>query len=634
MRARPHRLTLWLLAACLLALGLAGSVQASPLGDDGGAEWVREQPEPPEPPPGIEKPAWQVGLGKVGDIEFYSPNRGALITAGNGSTVPPGVWLYNGLRWRELSIECGATDGRIAWAGPDEFWTVSDGRTGQAANANGQLPSLEDDTLCRFKAEPPTHPKFEIVGSYATLGFLTTSYLAMHGAACLSANDCWFGGQPLIAPALGAFQLHWNGRNVISEPYDQEGHEVAAMVPFEGDVYESLLLSKSDRDLIESTEVPPLRRIVGEGEPPVYETKLEPPIYGPRESPYSLDSLRLGADAEALWVAAGPKPSGNEVGESAGVTIARYSKTQYVPVLGEYITEETPSWDTLIGPESHPDGIERFGETEAVTSIAAEPGTNAAWIALDEALDEEKPNATAPARVARIEGDGQIGDELQLPENAKPLGPTGAASLLSCPAAHDCWMVTSQGWLFHLHVAGEAVEGPADSAFAEEPGETPITYRPPDESTPQTVLDTLPEDDSGAKEGEEQESFAKITKVEVEPFARVTLPLLTHVHSRLIHGTTLDLSFHLAVKARVQLLAKRRKRVVAKTAEETLKAGNRQLLLKLNAKQWPTSLDLKTHNLAPLPTVSTRESNSNTDTVGTSERKPIEVALGPGGLLR
>ncbi len=620
--------SLWLLAAAVSLLCLAAPVQATTLSDDGGAEWVREQPEPPPPPAGVEKPAWQVGLGKVGDIEFYAPNRGALITAGNGSTVPPGVWLYNGVRWRELSTECGATDGRIAWAGPDEFWTVSDGRPGQAPNPQGVLPPLTDDTLCRFKAEPSTHPKFEIVGSYATLGFLTTSYLAMHAAACLSPNDCWFGGEPLTAPALGAFQLHWNGHSVISEPYLQEGHAVAAMAPFEGDLYESLLLKQSDNDLIHSTEVPPLRRIVGEGEPPSYETKLQPPIYGALESPYSLDSLRLSANGEALWAAAGVKPTGDEGREPAGVTIVRYSKTQYVAALGEYVTEEVPSWQALVGPESNPSGIERFGESEAVSSIAAEPGTKAAWVALDEALDEEKPDTTAPARVARIEADGHLGDELQLPENSKPLGPTGAAAHLVCPADHDCWLVTTQGWLFHLHVPGEAAEGPPDSAFAEEEGEVPISSRPLDESIPQTVLDTLPEDDSGVKEGESTVNFSQLVKVEAEPFAKVTLPLLSHVHSRLIHGTTLELSFHLAVKARIQLLAKRHGRVVAKTAQQTLKAGNRKLMLKLNAKQWPTSLALKTKNLAPLPTVSTRESGSATNSVSTSERQPLSVSQG------
>ena len=47
-------------------------------------------------------------------------------------------------------------------------------------------------------------------------------------------------------------------------------------------------------------------------------------------------------------------------------------------------------------------------------------------------------------------------------------------------------------------------------------------------------------------------------------------------------ATTLELRFHLAVKARVRLLAKRRKQLVASTPMRTLAAGNRKLLLRLN----------------------------------------------------
>lgn len=617
-----------LMLAFAVALGaVPAQAQAGTLSDDGGAEWRREQPEPPEPEPGVAKPAWQVGLGKVGDVEFYAPNRGALITAGNGSTVPAGVWLYNGLRWRELATRCGASDGRIAWAGPDEFWTVSDGRPGQAPSPQGLQPPIEDDTLCRFRAEPPTHPKFEIVGSYATPAFLSNSYEAMDAASCLSANDCWFGGGPLTPPAKGAFQLHWNGREVVREPYLPEGHEVAAMAAFEGDLYESLLLRSSDWQETEGVETPVLRRIVGEGEPITYETKLDPPryappIYGPGQSQLSLESLRLSADEDGLWAATGERASEAPNNESPGVTVTRYSRTQYVQGSGEYVTEEAPSWSTPVGPESHPSGVERFGEEESVTSIAAEPGTHAAWLALDTVGDERQPSATASARLARVQANGEVSDELVLPENAKPLGPTGAGAHLACPAEHDCWLVTSQGWLFHLSVAGEAVAGPPDSAFAEEPGELPITFRPLDESIPQTVLDTVPEEQTAK---DETVNTAAIKPVPAEPFLRVPVALLTHMRSRLIRGTTLQLSFHLAVKARVQLLAERRGHVVAKTAVETLGAGNRKLLLRLNRKRWPTSLKLKTRNLAPLPTVSTLESGSETDAVSTSERLPARL---------
>jgi hypothetical protein len=86
--------------------------------------------------------------------------------------------------------------------------------------------------------------------------------------------------------------------------------------------------------------------------------------------------------------------------------------------------------------------------------------------------------------------------------------------------------------------------------------------------------------------------------------SRVTLPLLSHLHSRIIKGSTLELRFHLAVKARLRLVAKRRSQVVAATSMLTFEAGSRRLLLRLDPRRWPTKLSLRSHALAPLPTVS------------------------------
>jgi hypothetical protein len=632
--------TVWrwriLLTIVLVAAGLGSVVpfaHAGALPDDGGAEWRLEQPESPEPPVGIERAKWPVGLGHIGDIEFWAPNRGALITAGNGSTVSAGVWLYNGQSWRELATVCGATDGRIAWAGPDEFWTVSDGRPGQAPDSQGNLPPLADDTLCRFAVG--SSGRFEVADSYATLGFQSTSYRAMHAAACISSNDCWFAGEPLEEPAIGTFQLHWNGHSLLAQPYLPEGHAVSGMSAFEGSLYEGLRLDEADRNLKRSLELPALRRINPEGTSPTFESILGLPLYGPRESPYGLDSLRLGADADALWGAAGPSPDAPESAhlESAGVTVVRYSKIQYIRGLGEYIEEGSPSWTQVIGPESEPKGKELFPEDEVVESMAGEPQSNSAWMALDTESDQRSPSPTTFASVARVSADGTVSDRLQLPAEGELLGPKGGARHVICPKLGDCWLTTSQGWLFHLSSPGEAHEGTGDPAFTDEPAEAPISFRPADEGVPQTAPDAPPEDTSGLGEsGPPSESFSQLTQVAVNPFASVAVPLLSHMHSRLLHGTTLQLSFHLAVKARVRLLAKRRNAVVASTPTRTLSAGNRVLQVRLNARRWPTKLDLQTHALAPLPTVTTRE--SNTTTVSTSLAFPDTRELDPSGLPR
>jgi hypothetical protein len=103
------------------------------------------------------------------------------------------------------------------------------------------------------------------------------------------------------------------------------------------------------------------------------------------------------------------------------------------------------------------------------------------------------------------------------------------------------------------------------------------------------------------------------------------VPLLSDVHTRLLHGTTLELSFHLAVKARVRLLAKRHSHVVASTPMRTLKAGKRSLQLRLNVNRWPTKLDLQTQALAPLPTVSSL--SSGVETISTSLAFPKAIGI-------
>ena len=127
--------------------------------------------------------------------------------------------------------------------------------------------------------------------------------------------------------------------------------------------------------------------------------------------------------------------------------------------------------------------------------------------------------------------------------------------------------------------------------------------------------DALPTDTSGLEGEAGTAGAAKLATTPPQIFASVSVPLLSNVHSKL-HGTTLELSFHLAVKARVRLVAKRHASVVASTSTKTLKAGTHSLSLHLSRARWPTKLNLETHALAPLPKVSTR--SNNVESVSTS----------------
>jgi hypothetical protein len=259
---------------------------------------------------------------------------------------------------------------------------------------------------------------------------------------------------------------------------------------------------------------------------------------------------------------------------------------------------------------------------DVLNSIAGEPGTTSAWIALEPGAEVNAPNPLARASLARVDSEGGVSDRLELPLSEDPHGPLGAAQRIVCPAEHDCWVTTAGGWLLHLATAGER-EHPspnADPVFARIEADEPITFRPHDEGLPQEPSDELPEDNSGELGFTRHEET--ITAPKREP-TKVQVPLLSHLRSRVVQGTTLVLSFHLAVQARVRLLAERKKRVVASTPRRVLGAGNRSLRLKLNRKRWPTHLNLQTHALAPLPTETTAAPNVNT--VGTDFVTPARL---------
>jgi hypothetical protein len=601
-----------------------------------GLEWRLAQPPPPATAPQSGEPCTgeaggcqqlPIGLGRVGDIEFWAPNRGLLTTAGNGLTVPPGIWEYTGERWHELAEVCGATDGRIAWAGPEEFWTVADGRPGQATNAQGELPPLEDDTLCRFAANP-TSGRLEVAASYASLAFTASSYQPLDAAACLGPADCWFAGAPLPPPQPGAFQLHWNGGALEAEP-NTTAYSIGSLSVFAGGLYESVGLATEEpqgplEEAIEILHPYVLEEVSATGAGNLF-TGLRPfaaaqeaylPEYASGSYPQSLGALQLSAAEGSLWAAAGPahvQPSG---AKSPGALTV--------------LLDAGGVWSQVLGPPSpvtlHTDPANL--EEDVVSSIAAEPGTQSAWLAVDTQADFSKPNPTELADVVHVQADGALTEE-QLPtaaEQAAGVAPKGAASRIVCPAQGDCWLVTTQGWLFHLSEEGDETLPPDTTPAFNGPL---VTYRPPDEGLPPAQVSVAAE--SATEEAEDTPPPATLPSVPAGG-ARRTVALLSDLRSRVVRGSTLQVSFRLAVTARVRLLASRHGQVLASTPTRTLRAGRRQLVLRLNPRRWPTRLDLQTHALAPLPTVP-GTSGGGRGTVATSSLRPNASTLLQGSEL-
>jgi len=619
--ARTPRPLLAAVATLALAL-LAQPSAATAQGSEGLATWRLEQPRPPQPPPGVPEATVPVGLGEIGDIEFFAPDRGLLITRGNPPTIPPGIWAYNGVEWHEIATVCGATDGRIAWAGPGEFWTVSDGRPGQASESGeniNQVPPLANNTLCHFA-------NGQVTASYAHPAFRADSYQEMFAAACFGPSDCWFAGERLQGSQIGAFQLHWNGGSLEAEPYTQEGHAIEDMRLFDGNIYESVKLRPGDRSSAQeqNPEPPVVHRIEPEGVLPPFEAE-KLPFFEP-----TLDFLHLSAAGEeALWGAAGPQQA-----ESGA------------PPVTVVVHPSQRGWSEIVGPASRSLGKRIFAEEAAlfpegaehatVSALAAEPQSESAWIALTQKNTGANPG---PAALVHVSAQGGVLEATTLPsarEQGEGISRKGTAAKLACPAPNDCWLATTQGWLFHLAPGGERT-------LPKDPGEAEyfkslITFRPPDQGLPQVTPDAPPPDTSGLVEEVPNYggTFAEASAPSPAALAKVALPLLSRLHSRLVHADTLELSFHLAVKARVRLVAKRQSKVVASTPDRTLKAGDHKLLLRLNPRRWPTKLNLQTRALAPLPLVSSvtgEGSQVTTETTGAFVLPRIPSLLGGWGSL-
>jgi hypothetical protein len=554
-RADRRARTIALAAGLVAALGgaTAPAAVAEPV-------WRLEQPAAPPPPGGAAPAPFPVPLGPIGDIAFARPNRGALITAGNGP-VEAGLYAYDGVAWHQLATVCGGSDGRLAWAGPGELWTVSDQRPGQRSTI---ALRFDDRSLCRIAGG-------RVVASYATPQGRPDSYQAMDAAACRGLGDCWFGGELLASPPpFGAFHLRWDGTSVIPVPSaaapvnDDPAHAVADIAAHQGGYVESVVIDADDPQNPAAPDVedaPVWLHFLGSDLAAPFQPLPLPIALGRTPSgapvrPTDLAGFRLASDGDTLWAVAGATGSGR-----ANVVIVRLLPSGEVEQLD-------------LGPDSP------FPPGTRVADVAAEPGTGAVWIAYG------SDSATAPAEVARIGADGTVSRVDTVPAPGDPVGPKGSAAKLACAAPDDCWLATSRGWLFHL-TDGSAVERDADPAFA-----GVITFRPPDGGVPfQPPIDP-PVDDSltnqvtppGGSVEQPDEPGARRRR-------RAAKPLVTGVRSFLPRGSTvLRVSFRLSARARVRVVARRRGKLVARTRYRRLGRGRHSVRLRLDPRRWPTRL--------------------------------------------
>lgn len=500
-------------------------------------------------------------LGKIGDIACWQANRCVLTTAGNGG-MPAGIYAFNGVEWHLYSTVCGGTEGKIAWAGPNEFWTISDQPAGQVTGAGSATQNFKV-SLCHFKDGA-------VVASYAEPLGVGSSYKPMNAAACNGPEECWFAGERLPGTGnVGAFHLYWNGVTLTPVPSLSQlqpqlrdpGRTVFGLAYHGGELFEGVTVAAGDKAPGESEAEPVLLHRVVPGTLPEFvgiQTKAPVSYGGAGATATDLQGFRLSDGGASLWAV-----SGVSSGAAAEVTVLR---------LGAGGLEQV----ALDDPQS------TFKAGDVVSGLAAEPGAEAAWIAYRHA---NEGSATFRSRVALVHADGTVEPPISLPlEGEGAPAAVGAAGPITCAAAHQCWMASSSGWLFHLGPNLPLDEDPAMNGV--------ISYRPPDNSLPSVPPIFLPEDNSGADEEGKKEQ----AEIAAEPLPKRKPALLYKLHQKLV-GHTLEMTLVLRQKAHVQLIAKRKGKVVAKTRRYTLDKGPGTLRLKLDPRRWPTKLDLQVHEV-------------------------------------
>jgi hypothetical protein len=526
-------------AVTLAALALLLGAAAAPAG--AASIWRLEQPAPPPGAP------FKVPLGAPGDLSFWSPSRGLLTVAGN-ATIPRGIFSWNGRSWHQLATVCGGPGdtARIAWAGPTEFWVISE----------PSLPRRGSGlALCRFRDG-------QVVGSWSTRPDAADPFHTMMAAACNGPSDCWFGGigaQDALGEKIGAFHLHWNGSD-LQTVYGPQGRGVSDLEFHGGGLFESTLVGRSPENRTEpvdlaSPESPPrlIHRLSGAN----FGNDAFAPQPLPGVPPEGTELLALDSDGEDLWAVGGGAASGPAAPEGGAV-------------------ERPPLAVRLVG-----DGFQElalpaaaFGPTDRFGDVAALPGSGDAYVTVVSFAERRSVNSKAV--VARITPAGAA-EVTRLPVAGAG---RGSAARIACPAPEECWMVTWAGWLFH-YGDGRLLDEDTEPAF-----QGTIEFRP-NEAAEQFIPDRPPVDDSQlfAPPELEQNPFAEPPKRKT----RRLPPLLRRVRSRL-RGLTLTVSFTVTRRAKVALLAKRGARTVARTPRQDFAPGRHYLALRLSRESYPTEL--------------------------------------------
>ncbi|HTE59137.1 MAG TPA: hypothetical protein VK631_02230 [Solirubrobacteraceae bacterium] len=645
-RARSLLLGAALLAAAVALPQPAWAQAAEP-------EWRLEHPAVPGTP--FPRP-----LGRPAALELLSSSRGLLMTEGT-ERVRKGLWTWDGAEWAPLSDVCGADAerGAIAWVSASEFWTVSD----PAPNPFTPPPAYqigerrdEGTTLCRFKdgvverslAAPATGPN---------------RWSQMTSAACVTANDCFFGGHGMLSDEdqpLGTFHVRvrdgepsviWGDQQRgVSDLAVHRGklvesvvsgmrpvHRGERAVPAEPEGAAARLLHEWDgrRFANDPFEPGPWPLELRSGTRRAYVGGNFATPWAPNQEPPMLDAdlYALDSDGEELWAVGGgaysgswgigdPYPNSNQCNGREPFQGYRAPRPPLAAVRegdGPFRELRLSEADAvaLLGLDSSSYAWPSVNQFTAFGDVAAIPGRpREAWVTL---LSTVGHPCFYDAGMEREAEDTWLRDEA--PELMRvrydPAAPAGAANLevlerLTLPDGArrggvrriDCSAATecwavTEQGWLYHWTDGAPLERDMGSPFR-----TLITQRPQDARSID-IPDTPPVDDSELFKPQPIVVDAPephAPPVVVEPEVQQSprrTALVARSTVRNRGRRLLELRFRLARPARVGVSGELHGRVVARTKARRLEPGDQLLRMRVRERWRPGKLRLSTRELAP-----------------------------------
>ena len=536
--------------AAAAAVLCAGSTIAPPAAS-GAATWRLEQPLPPAGAP------FAVPLGAPGDIRFNGVSRGLMSVEGN-ATVARGLYFYDGVRWRPLATVCGGSGdtSRVAWAGPAEFWTITEPSRPRAGSGLA---------LCHIKDGV-------VVGSYSTADSAADPYRQMVAAACDGPSDCWFGGvgsRDALGQRVGAFHARWDGGDVRTV-YAPQGRGVSGIAALGGGRFvETTFVGRARENRVDPVDLarpedpgPRILHTIGPGG-----FRNEPFVAAERPglAAEATELLAVDVSGENVWAAGG--------GAASGPAAPPETSADRPPIA---VRRAGDFWHEVALDET------KLHAGELITAIAALPGSADAMAAVSTFADRR--STTAKARVARLSPSGEV-SVTTLPASGAG---RGSAARIACPAPDECWMATTAGWLFHMTDGSQHAQT-TDPAFAR------LITRRPNEAAEQFIPDAPPVDDSllFAPPPAVEEAAAPATTETGTQAPPKPKPVITKVRKpRLRSPTRMVVAFTVVRTARIGMVGYRGPRVVTRAKARLLKPGKRTLVLKLSRKRsrYPTRL--------------------------------------------